>query len=423
MTTANTFASPLPRSDDNAARGVTVLKYVALALVAGVLGFAAVMKLTTGAGAMDYLIGALEIAFIAGMIVFRNRWWAWGGATALFSVFAGYTAYLIVRGEGSCGCFGSIETPPTLTFSIDVFMAALSALVALALTRSIVLVGALLTVMGTGAVAGAGVSVITAVPLATDFHGDRAGLLAEAPGNEHIANADYTDPDWLLYVYDENAAGASPMLEEMRADAQEHAEDEALRVKVMTTAEAEDGAGVPAWAWEKLPQAILYRGGRVVQRYMGEEIQAPQTLRETRPVGPIAQVLALPDYADIAYASDMLPIHLLYVYNPDCPICLEHLALLNHFIEEFPNDPNVVIMPISMLDLQEEQGIELWQWPGVPTSYVVRGGRVVAQTAGPGGVPNPYQIRMDLSQGRPLVLPRPNQGAIQQPDDHTGHDH
>jgi len=279
MTTANTFASPL-RADDHTGTGVALLKYVALALVAAVLGFAAIMKLSTGEGVGDYTIAALELAFIAGLIAFRNRWWAWVGATTVFSMFAGYTAYLIVRGEGSCGCFGSIETPPALTFSIDLFMAALTALVALALSRSVLLVGALLTVMGIGSVAGAGVSVVTAPPLASDFHGDRVAMLLSAPVNADVASADYTDPDWLMYIYDEQAADESPLLETMRSDAEANAEDEALRVRLFTTAEAEEATGVPAWAWEKLPQAILYRGGQVVQRYMGEDVTAPQALRE-----------------------------------------------------------------------------------------------------------------------------------------------
>ncbi len=423
MTTATPISPPLRTLDGAGHTATTVLKIGALILTIGVVGFAAIMKLTTGNGGTDIAIGALEIAFIAGLIAFRNRPWAWMATTALFAMFAGFTAHLMSRGEGSCGCFGAIETAPTLTFSIDLFMAALAATVALTMTRSLALIGVVLTLAGGAFVTGAGASVVTTTPLASSFHGDRAAMLLDAEANADIAATDLTGPDWLIYVYDDSAGDDAPMLDVMSEDAATNTDDESLRVRVMTAAEAEEASGVPTWAWEKLPQAILYRGGSVVERSMGGDIASPDKLRTSRPVGPIAQVLALPRYGDIAYASEGSPIYIVYVYNPECPTCLEHLALLDHFTEEFPNDRNVAIALVDMLELQDEIGIEIWQWPGVPTSYIVENGRVIAQTAGPGGVPNPYQIRMDLMNGRSLVLPSSHSGATQEPISHEGHDH
>jgi len=407
MTTAHALFSE--RSDDDAPRpGATVLRNTALVIIAVVLGFAAYQKFQTGS-AFDSVISGAEIVFIMALTLLRKRWWAWVGATALFAMFAGFTSYLIWRGESSCGCFGDIETAPTFTIKIDLSLMILSMVVVFSLRRGAIF-GLLASVAGFAAVAGAGASVLMATPLASSYHGDRVGLLLAAPGVESVSEHDLANPDWLVYLYDEKAADDSIMLPEMLADAEAHPDDDAMRVRVLTTEKAKELSTIPTWAWAKLPQAILFRGGQFVRKYTADEdnlIPDPATLRTQRPTGPISQILALPKYADVAYATDDLPIYIMYVYNPECPICLEHLSVLESFTDEYPDDSTVVIMPIPMDDLEKNHNLPMWSWPGVPTTYIVRGGRVVGQTAGPNGVPNPYQIRMDLQQGKPLVLPNP----------------
>lgn len=411
MSTAAVVVGPIDaeRRRDHRAMPTSFLLYAVLALVVGTLGFAAVQKfIAHGAGAFDHAISIGEVVVVALLLTFHRRGWAWVGMMALFAAFAGYTGYLLWRGETSCGCFGDVQTPPLATLSIDITLATLSAIVVMTLARSASIAGVLLTIAGVAAAAGAGFSVVSTEPLATDFHGDRAALLLAAPDLAAIAGSDLTDPDWLVYIYDPADADQDPALKQMRADAQTHAEDDALRVKVLSADQAEKISGVPHWAWEQLPAAILYRGGRVVQRYVAATMPDPQTLRTDRPVGPIAKVLAQTKYADILFSKQDMPAYLLYVYNPECPICVEHLVVMESFMDEHPNDPKVVVVPISMEEIEKTLGIPLWAWPGVPTNYVVRGGRVVAQTAGPSLIPNPYQIREDFLMGRPLRLPKPS---------------
>jgi len=412
MTTASTIAPPLPQPARQSSRGVVVFITAALLIVAGVLGFAAYMKLT-GAGLpmFDRVEAIIELAFVAYLAVFRARWWGWATASMLFAAFAGYTGYLLYRGETSCGCFGAIQTPPANTLMLDLALMTMAGVATFVLGKSKHLLGALATLAGVGAVAGAGFSVLHTTPPPGAFHGDRIAMLLAAPELASVAEVNLANPDWLVYIFDDSADSDenAHTLEVMRDDEASHAKDEALRVRVLTTDEAATMSGVPSWAWEKLPMAILFRAGSVVRRYTPQTgFEKPDALRKSHPTGPIAQVLAQPQYADIISAVDDLPIYIVYVYNPECPICIEHLALLENFMDEHPDDRHVVITPISMDDIEKDLGLQMWVWPGVPTSYIVRAGRVVYQGAGPNGVPNPYQIRMDLSHGKPLVLPKIN---------------
>ncbi len=414
MTTAAALTPPILRDSPHNSLSVAALTYIAVLAVAGVLGTAAVLKLmSANAGAFDYAVSIVEFVVIAAVIVMHKRWWAWAGVAAMFASFAGYTGYLLARGESSCGCFGDLSTPPIATLSIDLGMVALATIVALARARSTAILGGILTFAGVSAAVGAGFNILISDPLPGDFQGDRAGMVLAA---SDFADADYTDPDRLVYIYDDRAESKDEHLAMMRYDAEHHADNPAMVVHVLSASEVEATAGVPRWAWEQLPAAILYRAGHAVERYVAETVPDPMTLRAERPVGPIARVLALPRYADVAYADTDLPVYLMYVYNPDCPICLQHLAIFNSYQDEHPNDPHATVVPVSMHDIQAELGIEIWAWPGVPTSYIVRRGRVVGQTAGPTLIPNPYQIRLDLSMGRELRIPAP--GA-----EHEGHDH
>ncbi len=414
MTTAAALTPPMDRRSAPNPVSVAALTYIAVLAVAGVLGTAAVLKaISSGAGTFEYAVSLAELIVIGALVLLHTRWWAWAGVAAMFASFAGYTGYLLARGESSCGCFGDVSTPPIATLSIDLGMVFLATIVALARARSAAIIGGILTLAGVSAALGAGFGVVTSDPLPGDFKGDRAGMVLAA---SDFADADYTDPDRLVYIYDERAESKDEHVAMMRNDAAKHPDDPALIVRVLSAGEVEASAGVPRWAWEQLPAAILYRAGQVVERYVAETMPDPMTLRAERPVGPIARVLALPRYADIAFADTDLPVNIVYVYNPDCPICLQHLAIFNAYQDEHPNDPHTSVVPVSMHDIKAELDIEIWAWPGVPTSYIVRRGRVVGQTAGPTLIPNPYQIRLDLSMGRELRVPAP--GA-----EHEGHDH
>lgn len=417
MTTAAVLTPPIQHRLQPNPTALAALTYIAVLAVAGVLGTAAVLKaIADGAGAFEYAVSFVELIVIGALAVLHRRWWAWAGVAAMFASFAGYTGYLLSRGETSCGCFGDVSTPPIATLSIDLGMVALATIVALARARTTAILGGLLTLAGASAAFGAGFSILTSDPLPGDFKGDRAGLVLAA---SDFADADYTDPDRLVYIFDERAESKDKHLALMRDDAKNAPEDPALIVQVLSASEVEASAGVPRWAWEQLPAAILYRAGHAVERYVSETMPDPMTLRAERPVGPIARVLALPRYADVAFADTDLPVNLMYVYNPDCPICIQHLAVFKAYEDEHPNDPHAVVFPVSMHDIKAELDIPIWAWPGIPTTYIVRQGRVVGQTAGPTLIPNPYQIRLDLSMGRELRIPAP--GA--EHDKHDGHDH
>jgi hypothetical protein len=62
---------------------------------------------------------ALELGF--GLIMISGRYWRtfrWL-AILLFTSFASYSLYLVIRGADSCGCFGAIRIHPSWTFILD----------------------------------------------------------------------------------------------------------------------------------------------------------------------------------------------------------------------------------------------------------------------------------------------------------------
>jgi Methylamine utilisation protein MauE len=61
-----------------------------------------------------------ELAFAAWLFSGRLSAYAWWAAAGCFGTFAIVAGFKVLRGDADCGCFGVVETPPWVTFSLDV---------------------------------------------------------------------------------------------------------------------------------------------------------------------------------------------------------------------------------------------------------------------------------------------------------------
>lgn len=61
-----------------------------------------------------------ELAFAAWLFSGRLSAYAWWAAAGCFGTFAIVAGFKVLRGDADCGCFGVVESPPWVTFSLDV---------------------------------------------------------------------------------------------------------------------------------------------------------------------------------------------------------------------------------------------------------------------------------------------------------------
>jgi hypothetical protein len=98
-------------------------------MLAGLLFFAAAAKAYAGRHGDFWPImlaqAAVEILLAAWLVSGIGQRWAFWLATVLFMLFAGVSLTKIVQGFASCGCFGTISTPPVYVFLIDLLIVSL----------------------------------------------------------------------------------------------------------------------------------------------------------------------------------------------------------------------------------------------------------------------------------------------------------
>jgi len=385
--------------------GVRALCLGGASLVALFLIAAGVFKVTEPNPAQpvfDRVVGVLEIPIALALVVYHGRWWAWLGTATLFGGFVGHTAFMVWRGANSCGCFGAAETPPTLMLTLEIAVAALAILATNALARRGGFAGVALTFAAGAGLAGAAFGVMRTDPRPEEFAGDPASMLVGAEALEEVAGADLTGPQWLIVVHDPDAApeeeGAASALDRLAAYDAEHPSDPNLRVEMISTDETADLADVPGWAWPSPPLAMRVQAGQVAERFDAANLPDPYSLREnlsSRPT-PIRELMGLPRMADIRAMESERPAWLVYVYNPNCAYCKHHLEIMDAYETEFgADDAALRVRSVSMADLQESAGIPVWAWPGVPTTFLVEGGRVT-ERYGARSTPDPALLRESL---------------------------
>jgi hypothetical protein len=70
----------------------------------------------------DDLLILGELLFEIHLLIGRFQWISWLLSLALLFVFLIHTSSLAIRQSSSCGCFGSVKIPPSITLLFDVFM-------------------------------------------------------------------------------------------------------------------------------------------------------------------------------------------------------------------------------------------------------------------------------------------------------------
>ena len=106
--------------------------------------------------------------------------------------------------------------------------------------------------------------------------------------------------------------------------------------------------------------------------------------------------MRLPMMQDVLTSGPTGPSWLVYVYNPECPLCLTHLSAFNQFVEEAPDDPTLRVRIFSMQEL-EEHGVAMYDWATVPTAALYHDG-MLKKLYPPQEVPDPFELWMELGR-------------------------
>lgn len=146
-------------------------------------------------------------------------------------------------------------------------------------------------------------------------------------------------------------------------------------------------------------------------------------LRPTaRPDDPIKEIRAL--MPEVASRNAGGPAWYLYVFNPDCPICQEHLPRMRALQARWADSDILRLGIISMADLQEYANIPQYAWGTPPLTLLVQRGIVARRGSGldmlePEAIyaeladapqADPYGALLELSEVREAVEASANGG-------------
>ncbi len=110
------------------------------------------------------------------------------------------------------------------------------------------------------------------------------------------------------------------------------------------------------------------------------------------------QLLRLPEMAEALNSGPEGPAWLIYIYNPDCQLCLEHLPSFQEDIRAHGSDSTLRVQTVSMemLDAREgDERIPLYAWGDIPTTLLVQSG-VVTKRWRQADIPEPSVVRANL---------------------------
>lgn len=354
-------------------------------------------------GGVDWLIAIAEVALIGVVLAFHRRWFTWGLVTLVFATFAGYTTHRLMIGA-SCGCFGELEIfgvamTSRVTLGLDLICVAIGlSLAARPSSRLMTSVSSMVTVLAAAAAVGAGASALTAPPaqgtavaVADDEQEtDQASSSEPAPRNsvdilmdqpfmEEVVTAGEDDPVWLVYIYSDECPTCQEHLRYMRDYQQRRPNDPALRIKTVSMQRMQDELDLPIWSWPSVPTLIRVEEGKITQQYPVEQLPTPEEVRaDLSPDGdPLMRLKEIEKLQEVFNAPEDGPTYLLYLYNPECPMCVEHLGMYRAFEEAVgENHPLVRVRTISMFEIENRLGIPLYRWPSVPFTARFEGGEM-----------------------------------------------
>ena len=294
---------------------------------------------------VDYLIASGEVVFVLALLGLMRRRIAWAGVVTMFGGFVGYAGYYLFMHDGSCGCFGSVIDLPTWTpFAVDVF-AVLSGL----------------SLLVTGGVDRRRVGAVAVI-----------ALLLSGVG---YVTAQQTAPPTAA----ELEAAAKKQLEEEQAAARAAAD--AARENGDDTADAENGDNPMA---EQTPEqeAAARRAARI--EALGTRASAPERL--------VRSDL----FADIMGQPDGGPAWLVFIYDPECEVCMEKKPDYDDWqVELAESEEPLRVFQITKEEAEGSTGVEYWAWTGSPVTFLVRDG-VVTNRWVDEAAPNPEEILFDL---------------------------
>lgn len=425
-----------------AARRVQPIALLFSLAIAGVLVAAVVGKLQSGLKSpTDYAVVILEPLFALALVVFHARRAVWWASALLFAAFAGFSATALLYGR-PCGCFGEwLSTRETL--AIDLVVIAVSLFFATGSSANAT-IGAMVTALAVAASGGSAFNILTAPPPPEKFERAQGSTPADkvlaSEAMQDVRSSPETGPAWLVYFYNPECEVCMKHLPSFEQDMQAHATDRGMRIRLVNLLELDKQynldpepdlskkKGVPIWAWDPAPPlTALIRAGRIEKRWGPHETPEPGAVRAQIAAGTldlsggqrvpssvgnaaskaeagtlaVARLMASAKMADVAHAQAGGPSWLVYIYNPECPKCLDHLALYRQFEEQNPTDSPLRTRIFSMTDLQSELGVPIYEWPGVPTTLLVRGGKVV-RTWNETSIPDPFEAWALESKGRSI---------------------
>jgi len=356
-------------------------------------------------GAVDWLIAIAEVGLVAIVLAFHRRWFTWGLVTLVFAMFAGYTSHRLMIGE-SCKCFGDLEIlgvamTSRVTLGLDLICVAIGlSLAARPSSRMMTSIGGMTTILAGAAAVGAGASALTAPPAqgtpvavapGDEDEGDDASsnqapaqkrsidILMEQPFMEEVVSAGEDDPVWLVYIYSEECPTCQEHLRYMRDYQQRRPNDPALRVKTVSMQRMKDDFDLELWTWPSVPTLIRVEEGKITQQYPVEQLPTPEEVRaDLSPDGdPILRLKEIEKLEEVFNAPEGGPTYLLYLFNPECPMCIEHLGQFRAFEDAVgKNHPLVRVRTISMFEIENRLGIPLYRWPSVPFTARFEGGEM-----------------------------------------------
>jgi len=383
---------------DRRAPGASVVVWIALLLIGGLLTFAGVMKIATGMP-VQIAQGAAELLIVAALLWLRRAWASWALIACLFSAFAGWTGFQAWWGASSCGCFGAVRIAPEVTLTMDLAAVALAVGVTLLLTPLRTEVFApLATACALCGAVGVGAAAATADPRPETFVEDETALFLSAPAYADIA--DSAGPTWFLYIYDPACPICQRHLPEMRGLESQASEDDAFRVRAISIHEIEEEAGVPNWAWERVPTTLIVQDGRIVERTSGDYVDpravaARYASEHAAPADPLETLLTSESFRELDAGEPGEPALLLYLHDASCSDCAAQVAVVDGFTAQMPDDP---IMRAAAAPFEAIPEAPASAWGAREVTIVIRDGEVLRRYA-PEETPDPMEIWLKLSGG------------------------
>lgn|GEM_PF-3097470 len=365
-----------------------------------------------GPSVFGLLLPVAEIVIAFGILWFRRRAWLWALTSILFGSFAGYTFLLMVRGEASCGCFGSFSLAPWVMFTVDTILAFACAFVAAGPWGLAGRRGSILTVAGLGALIGASyASATTDAPVDSTI--DPVAQLLELDVMSGATSRERDSATYFVYVYREQCPICQQHYPSMNEFARLTERDAAMRALLLEVQDLqamgeEEGVELPAYAWIETPTTVIVRGGRVLERfgmrntpepaevyrrYTGRDYatlvaSAPRPepgrrAREGAPAvdreGVVTRLRAVrgsggPRFAEIFDDAPGGTRHLLYAHT-NCGTCIEYRREMAE-LQDAGLLGDDLRLHFAAAELLVDDGIPLSMWGGAHAALLFDGGEL-----------------------------------------------